>query len=396
MKTKTFNRRSFLQQGIAWAAAAPLASLCARNELLAAATAGGPGQTAPQSRSSAARVAIVPCLSYGPEVRPALEKCFDLLGGLGSLVKNKTVTVKLNLTGSDFKQVLGRPVGETYMTHSATAMALGSLLFKAGARRVRFVESTQCKAGLESTLADAGWDVPALTTLGKVEFENTRNLGQGKRYSHLRVPGGGYMFSSFDVNHAYEDTDVLVSLAKLKNHLTAGVTLSMKNLFGLPPNVLYGAEAGNESATAARFPMHDPKGHEKVKMPGLKETGVSADPMWRVPRITADLCAARPIHLAIIDGITAMSGGEGPWCGEEKLQVTTPGVLIAGFNPVSTDAVGTAVMGYLNPRAARGVKPFQDCDNHLLLAEQAGLGTADLAQIDLRGTPIERARYPYG
>ena len=71
---------------------------------------------------------------------------------------------------------------------------------------------------LESTLAAAGWDVPALSALGKVEFENTRNLGCGKKYSHFRVPGGGYMFSSFEFNHAYEDTDVLVSLAKLKNH----------------------------------------------------------------------------------------------------------------------------------------------------------------------------------
>ena len=396
MRMKSLNRRSFLQQGITWAAAAPLASLCARTELLAATTAGGAGQIASQSRSSAARVAIVPCRSYGAEVRPALEKCFDLLGGIGSLVKNKTVAVKLNLTGSSAKPLLGRPVGETYVTHYATAMALGSLLFAAGARRVRFVESTQGKGGLEPTLAELGWDVPALSALGKVEFENTRNLGQGRKYSHLRVPGGGLMFAAFDLNHAYADTDVLVSLAKLKNHLAAGVTLSMKNLFGLPPNSLYGAEAGNENATAPRFPMHDPKGYEKVKMPGLKESGISTDPSWRVPRITVDVCAARPIHLAIIDGITAMRGGEGPWSGEDKLRFTTPGVLIAGFNPVSTDAVGTAVMGYPNPRAARGVKPFQDCDNHLLLAEQAGLGTADLAQIDLRGTPIEKARYPYG
>jgi hypothetical protein len=78
------------------------------------------------------------------------------------------------------------------------------------------------------------------------------------------------------------------------------------------------------------------------------------------------------------------------------LQVTTPGVLIAGFNPVSTDAAGTAVMGYENPRAPRGVKPFQDCDNQLLLAEQVELGSADLAQIDLRGLPLEKARCPYG
>lgn len=47
------------------------------------------------------------------------------------------------------------------------------------------------------------------------------------------------MFSALDLNQAYEDTDVMVSLAKMKNHLTAGVTLSMKNLFGITPNSLY-------------------------------------------------------------------------------------------------------------------------------------------------------------
>ncbi len=349
-----------------------------------------------RTNRSGAKVAIASCHAYGPEVRPALEKCFDLLGGIGSLVRNKTVTVKLNLTGSDFRPILGRPVGETYMTHYTTALALGSLLLDAGARRVRFVESTQKRDGLETSLAEAGWDVPALSALGKVEFENTRNLGQGKRYSHFPVPGGGYMFSAFEFNHAYEETDVLVSLTKLKNHATAGVTLSLKNLFGLPPNTLYGSKAGTETATAHRAPLHDPTGFESLKLPGLKEGPLSADPGWRVPRVTVDVCAARPIHLAIIDGIAAMSGGEGPWCGMERLKVTTPGVLIAGLNAVSTDAVATAVMGYENPRAPRGVKPFQDCDNHLLLAEQAGLGTADLAQIDVRGLAIAKARYAYG
>jgi uncharacterized protein (DUF362 family) len=259
------------------------------------------------------------------------------------------------------------------------------------------VESTQKRDGLESLLAEGGWDVPALSALGKLEFENTRNLGQGRKYSHLRVPGSGYMFSAFELNHAYEDTDVLISLAKLKDHLNAGVTLSMKNLFGLLPNTLYGSDAGTEAATGPRFPLHNPKGYENMKLPGLKAGVMSADSSWRVPRVTVDICAARPIHLAIIDGIMAMSGGEGPWCQRAaRLKPTTPGVLIAGFNPVSTDAVATAVMGYPDPRAARGVKPFQNCDNHLLLAEQAGLGSADLARIEVRGLPIEKARYPYG
>ena len=40
--------------------------------------------------------------------------------------------------------------------------------------------------------------------------------------------------------------------------------------------------------------------------------------------------------------------------------------------------------------------PFDKGDNFLLLAEQAGLGSADLAQIEVRGLSIEKARYPYG
>jgi uncharacterized protein (DUF362 family) len=128
----------------------------------------------------------------------------------------------------------------------------------------------------------------------------------------------------------------------------------------------------------------------------LKPIELSPEPTWRVPRTIVDICAARPVHLAIIDGITSMSGGEGPWCGgTAKLALTTPGILVAGLNPVSTDAVGTALMGYNDPRAVRGTKPFHFCDNHLLMAEQAGLGTADLSRIEVLGVPISRARYPY-
>jgi uncharacterized protein (DUF362 family) len=391
MKTRILSRRHFLQRSVTFAAGAPLALKFGQLGLSAAESV---------SLSNArASVAMVPCKTYGPGVRPALDKCFDLLGGIGSLVKNKTVTVKLNLTGTNFQSYMGRPVGETYMTHYDTAFSLAGSLFAAGAKRVRFVESTQSTAALESSLDLADWDVKALSALGKVEYENTRNLGLGKSYSHLKVPGGGYMFSTLDLNHSYEDTDVMVSLCKLKNHITAGVTLSMKNLFGLTPNALYGSKAGSEDATEGRGPLHNPMGMEKIRLPGLKGGITSIEPTWRVPRIIADICAARPIHLAIIDGITSMKGGEGPWCDDEnktRIKFTAPGVLIAGLNPVSTDAVGTAVMGYENPRAAKGVKPFDFCDNHILLAEQAGLGTADLSRIDVRGTPIEKARYPYG
>jgi len=106
----------------------------------------------------------------------------------------------------------------------------------------------------------------------------------------------------------------------------------------------------------------------------------------------ADLAAARPIHLAIIDGVESIAGGEGPWV--RGVRVVKPGLLLAGLNPVCTDAVATAAMGY-NPRASRGAAPFRTCDNTLLLAEARGLGTTDLKRIEVRGVPIERALYRY-
>jgi uncharacterized protein (DUF362 family) len=380
------NRRAFLRLGATLAAGVPLAGLS---------RAFGQQNILSTDARSKATVAIVSCKTYGPEVKTALRQCFDLVGGVEKLVGNKTVTVKLNLTGTDFTRFLGKPVGETFMTHSATVSALLALLFDAGAARVRLVESTQSQDDLKTTLGIAGWDVNALSALGKVEYENTRNLGLGKSYSTLRVPFGGYMFSSLELNHSYHDTDVMVSLAKLKRHITAGVTLSMKNLFGLTPNSLYGSEAGSEKATEGRMPLHSPVGFEKIQLPGLKPEASFRDPFSRVPHIVVDVCAARPIDLAIVDGISAMTGGEGPWCSQAAvIKPTTPGVLIAGLNPVSTDAVATAVMGY-DPRAARGTRPFEYCDNHLLLAEQAGLGSAELARIDVRGMTIQSAMYPY-
>jgi hypothetical protein len=308
MKPQPCNRRQFVRTTSTVVLGAPFAITAVANRLSGADTA-----TVPSARADA-KVAIAACRSYGPEVRTALDDCFDKIGGIGSLVKGKTVTVKINLTGTDFTPFLNRPVGETFMTHDSTVFALTTALFKAGAKRVRLVESTQSRAALENTLSLADWDVNALRALGDVQFENTRNLGSGKSYSRLKVPTGGYMFSTLDVNHSYQDTDVMVSLCKMKNHITAGVTLSMKNLFGITPNALYGDKAGSEDATAGRGPLHNPTGFEQIKLPGLKEGVTSKDPTYRVPRIVVDECAARPIHLAIIDGITSMSGGEGPWC----------------------------------------------------------------------------------
>jgi uncharacterized protein (DUF362 family) len=123
-----------------------------------------------------------------------------------------------------------------------------------------------------------------------------------------------------------------------------------------------------------------------------KDPASSRVPGYRMPRITAELNAARPIHLSIIDGIETMAGGEGPWV-RGNLRHIKPGVMIVGTNALTTDTVATAVMGY-NPRD-EGKGPFAKCDNTLLLAEKLGIGTADLNQIEVRGEKIADVMFPF-
>lgn len=347
-----------------------------------------------------APVSIVKCPTYTQDqLLPAMEKLFDQMGGLGRIVRNKTVTIKLNLTGSPGLRFQGKALGVTHYSHPGTIGVMAHLLGKAGARRIRFVESAWASAGpLEEYMLDSGWNVRQLKSAApNVEFENTNALGQGKKYIRFPVKGKPYIFPAYELNHSYYDTDVFVSMAKLKNHATCGVTLTMKNIFGITPASIYGDNAGvddpNESPTAGRVKVcHEgSRAPAKIALPELDPQS-PRDAFYRMPRITAELNAARPIDIGFIDGIETVSGGEGPWIRGLKLE--SPGVLIAGTNAVTTDVVGTAVMGY-DPRATKGTGAFIKCDNTFLLAEQLGLGTTDLKRIEVAGVSIAQARYPF-
>ena len=351
---------------------------------------------APQA--PATPVTIAKCASYDEDVTSRLATMFNQLGGLDRIVRGKTVTIKLNMTGSPGLRVDGRPPGITHYVHPKLVGATAHLMGRAGARRIRFVESAWATSGpLEEYLLDSGWNVRQLLAAAPgVEFENTNALGKGKKYSRFKVPEA-YMFPAYDLNHAYEDTDVFVSMAKLKNHATCGVTLSLKNCFGILPASIYGDDAGvdepNENPTTGRAKtMHAGRRQPSKSAPSELDPSSSRDAGYRVPHIVADLVKVRPVDLALIDGIESVAGGEGPWIrGIRRVQ---PGVLLAGLNPVSTDAVAAAVMGY-DPRATRGTAPFAKCDNTLLLAERHGVGSSDLRRIEVRGVPIANAIYRY-
>jgi uncharacterized protein (DUF362 family) len=340
-------------------------------------------------------VSIAKCASYDDDVTGKLGAMFDQLGGLSGLVRNKTVTVKLNMTGGPGNRLQGLAPAVTHYVHPKLVGATAYHLSRAGAKRIRFVESPWATTGpLEDVMLESGWKVRELASIAPgIEFENTNGLAKRKQYARFKFPGKAYMYPEYVLSQAYQDTDVFVSLAKLKEHYDCGITLSLKNCFGIVPASIYGDDAGvdapNESPTKGRsavvhFGKRQPS---KIAPPELYPNEGLKNASYRVSRVVADLAIVRPIHLAILDGVESMAGGEGPWIRGSR--PVKPGVLLAGLNPVSTDTVGAAVMG----KDPRGFKPVGE--NTLLLAESHGVGAADLSRIEVRGVPIAQALYKY-
>ncbi|MCW5977863.1 MAG: DUF362 domain-containing protein [Bryobacteraceae bacterium] len=363
---------------------------------LAAASAVGRSHAA----APTAPVAVAKCKTYeASELLPALERMFDQIGGLGRVVNGKTVAIKINLTGNATARLGHAPVGETTWTHPAVIAATLHLMDKAGARRIRLLESPWSTAEpLEEFMIQAGWDPGEFTSAARrVEFENTNYLGMGKEYHRFPVPRGGHLFPAYDLNHSYKDCDVFASIAKLKEHGTAGITLAMKNCFGITPCTIYGEGAGKDEPTPVprggrSGVIHFGRRPPSLSAPQEKDPNSPREGGYRVPRVVADLAAARPIDLSIVEGVESQAVGE--TAGSRNSFAVSPGVLLAGLNAVTTDAVGAALMGF-DPMADRGKTPFEYCDSTLRLAEELGVGTRDLSRIEVIGTPIRDAVFDF-
>lgn len=104
-------------------------------------------------------------------------------------------------------------------------------------------------------------------------------------------------------------SDFIVSMPKIKTHHWSGVTLSMKNMFGVVPGVKYGWPKNI---------LH-----------------------WKgIERCIVDICATVPIHFVIADGIVAMEGN-GPLAGSPRHLSK----LVLAEDPVAADATCARLMG---------------------------------------------------
>jgi uncharacterized protein (DUF362 family) len=172
----------------------------------------------------------------------------------------------------------------------------------------------------------------------------------------VAVPGGGLMFDHYPLHQRAVDADAFISVQKLKNHAFMGITLCLKNLFGIMPTQPLGRP---------RFYYHH---------------------LVRRPYMLADLGRIYNPTLNVIDGLVGQAGEE--WGKGDNPRICN--TLIAGDQVVATDAVGAHLMGH-DPQSDWLTEPFHRDRNALLCAAEGGFGTVNLNEIDWQSevqTPV--------
>jgi uncharacterized protein (DUF362 family) len=215
-------------------------------------------------------------------------------------VKDKTVLLKPNMVGLD-------PLG-VINTHPAVISAARECFLRLGAAQVLIGDGPAMDRDTEAIVESvrlrdyAGPLARRFVDLNVDDVQRVVLKTHASRLKELYLPKTAL------------GVDFLVSMPKLKTHHWAGVTLSLKNMFGIVPGSCYG------------WPKNV-----------LHWAGID--------RAILDINAAARPDFAIVDGIVGMEGN-GPIQGTPK----DSGVLIIGNDPVAVDATCCRVMGLVPER----------------------------------------------
>jgi uncharacterized protein (DUF362 family) len=237
-------------------------------------------------------VAVLQALRYDLSLREIITKGIKLCG---LEVRGKTIVLKPNLVEFDPNGVIN--------TNPLVIEAAIDGFRKLGAREVLVAEGPGHRRDNEYLLTASGiygvikeHRVPYVD-LNSDDVRPTRLLSSFTKLVQLYLPETLY------------NADLLVSMPKLKTHHWAGVTLSLKNMFGVVPGSVYGWPKNI---------LHWQGIHNSI----------------------LDINSSLPVRqFAIVDGIVGMEGN-GPLQG----QAIDSGVLIFGEDLVAVDATAVRLM----------------------------------------------------
>lgn len=211
-------------------------------------------------------------------------------------VRGKAVVIKPNLV--DYLP------GDAINTHPMVVMAAVEAFRRLGAKSVLVAEGPGHQRDTQLVLSESGYQEALrdeklhFVDLNRDELIRTPLRASYSGMKQLWLP------------QTVLEADFLVSMPKIKTHHWSGVTLAMKNMFGIVPGTRYG------------WPKNI------LHWKGIQES-------------ILDLCATLPIHFVIADGVVAMEGN-GPLNGSPRAL----GKIVLADDPIAADATCARLMGF--------------------------------------------------
>jgi uncharacterized protein (DUF362 family) len=221
---------------------------------------------------------------------------FKALGVKELEIRGKRILLKPNL-------VEPHPGAGHINTHPLVIRGAAEAFLRAGASKVLVAEGPGHTRDSLLMLEESGLgevlreDRIPFVDLNYISGYTVENAGHRTRLRTLTLPV------------ALREVDWVVSVAKMKTHHWAGVTLSMKNLFGVMPGIYYG------------WPKN------LFHWEGIDKS-------------ILDINETLKPHFAIVDGVVGMEG-DGPIMGTPK----RAGVIVMGRNLPAVDATCARIMG---------------------------------------------------
>ena len=308
-------------------------------------------------------------VARGGELTAMTHDLLAKLGGIASVVRpGETVFIKPNLLAIG----LGRenPIGSGECAKPEIAIAVAEACLIAGAADVVIGDGTQVPEfdWTEVVTLDGRTHIAA-----EVDRLNREHAGR-VRLAQLNVDSPAWdaiatprtRHGQLLVSSLVARADRLISIAVLKTHRVAGVSLTMKNLIGALPLATYGG-VGDV--------------HWRVDL----HTGAG-----RIDGCILDLAQGVRPDLAIVDCSVGVERS-GPWVheGEGRTVDLRERVgewrLLGGVDPVAVDATATRMIG-VDPQAVP----------HLRRAAREGVGQGAAKSITLRGADsLDALRLPW-
>jgi uncharacterized protein (DUF362 family) len=244
-------------------------------------------------RPERSRVGVLNINHYSPRLEATLK---NALRQFSLDVAGKTVVLKPNLV--DYLR------GDAVNTHPSLVLAAVECFRSLGAKSVLVAEGPGHQRDTQLVLSESGYE--ECLRGAKVRFIDLNR----DELVRMRLRASYTGIKQLWLPRTIVGADFLVSMPKVKTHHWSGVTLSMKNMFGIVPGMRYG------------WPKNI-----------LHWTGIQESIL--------DICATVPIHFVIADGITAMEGN-GPLNGTPRHL----GKVVLSNDPVSADATCARLMGF--------------------------------------------------